>query len=384
MSTPGRSVELTVTGLAVGYRPGAPVIDDVDLTVPAGSLTALLGPSGCGKTTLLKAIAGLLTPVAGDIRIGSRSVLAVPAERRPVGLVFQKPLLFGHLTIGDNVAFGLRMRGMPRRMRRRRAAQMLELVGLTGLQRRRVAELSGGQEQRVALARALVLDPQVLLLDEPFSQLDAELRERMRELLRTVQTELAVTTVFVTHDQQEAVELADSIALMLHGRIEAHGPPMGFYTAPATLRAARFFGGSNEIPGTLVGAEFVCALGRLQVAPGGRGGPAVLTVRPEAIRLGVGRVGVVGDRAPTATNMTAANVMAATVLDRRFRGTHQTVRFTLPGGVTLTVSAPPALALGPGDVMSIQLPPVACRVFPSEADPDDAESETSTEESFHA
>lgn len=360
MTSSAGPLELAVSGLRVGYPPGPVVVDDIDLTVPPGRLTALLGPSGCGKTTLLKAVAGLLTPVGGDIRIGGRSVLRVPAERRPVGLVFQKPLLFGHLTVGDNVAFGLRMRGMPRRDRRRRAMEMLERLGLAGLERRSVGELSGGQEQRVALARALVLDPQVLLLDEPFSQLDAELRGRMREQLRTVQRAFAVTTVFVTHDQQEAVEVADEIALMLHGRIEAHRPPAEFYTAPPTLRAARFFGGSNEILGALTGQEFLCALGRLRVAPGGHSGPGVLVVRPEAIRLG------------RASGTTGENHRAATVLDVRFHGTHQTVRVVLPGEVTLSVIAPLALAVGPGEVLSIHLPPAACRVLAAAPGPDRA------------
>lgn len=276
--------------------------------------------------------------------------------------------------MGDNVAFGLRMRGVPRRARQRRSAEMLERVGLAGLDRRRVGELSGGQEQRVALARALVLDPQVLLLDEPFSQLDAELRGRMRERLRTVQRDLAITTVFVTHDQQEAVEVADAIALMLQGRIEAQGHPAGFYTAPPTLRAARFFGGTNEIRGAVVGQEFFCALGRLRVAPGGRAGSGVLVVRPEAIRLGRPS----GDTGP--------NSLTATVLDVRFHGTHHTVRLALPGAVTFTVAAPPALALGPGEVMSVHLPPAACRVFRASRSPPRAASpsDTSPQESFRA
>jgi putative spermidine/putrescine transport system ATP-binding protein len=343
--------DLEIGGLRVAYGRGAPVVDGVDLTVPDGTLTALLGPSGCGKSTLLKAVAGLLDPAAGDVRVAGRSVLGLPAERRPVGLVFQKPLLFGHLSVGDNVAFGLRMRGVGRAERRRRVDEMLELVGLTGLARRRVGQLSGGQEQRVALARALVTAPPVLLLDEPFSQLDADLRSRMRELVRELQRELAVTMLFVTHDQQEALDVADAIALLLDGRLEATGPPADFYTRPATLRAARFFGPVNELPGTLAGGGFACALGRLRVDAGAHG-PGVLVVRPEALRL------VAGDTRP--------NTVAAVVRAVRFRGTHLAVTLAA-ADVELSAVVAPAPRVEPGERVHVQLPPAACRVLPSPA-----------------
>jgi putative spermidine/putrescine transport system ATP-binding protein len=343
---------LEVTGLRVGYGPGAPVVDDVDLAVPAGSLTALLGPSGCGKTTLLRAVAGLLDPDAGDVRIDGASVLDLPAERRPVGLVFQKPLLFGHLTVAQNVEFGLRMRGVGARERRRRTERMLELVSLAGLGGRRVGQLSGGQEQRVALARALVLDPPVLLLDEPFSQLDADLRERMRELVRGLQRELAITTLFVTHDQQEAVDLADAIVLLLDGRVEAAGVPVDFYLRPPTLRAARFFGAVNEVRGDLAGTAFRCAAGVLRVAPGGADGPGVLVVRPEAVEVVLD-----GETGP-------GPALPAVVLDSRFRGTHRSLLVELPGSVRLTATVPPARAPAPGDAVHVHLPPAACRVLP--------------------
>jgi ABC-type Fe3+/spermidine/putrescine transport system ATPase subunit len=342
---------LVLAGLQAGYAGGRPVVDGVDLTVAAGTLTALLGPSGCGKTTLLKAVAGLLDPAAGDIRIADRSVVGVAAEHRPVGLVFQKPLLFPHLTVGDNVAFGLRMRRVPRVARRRRVTEMLDLVELPDLAARRVGQLSGGQEQRVALARALVLDPQVLLLDEPFSQLDADLRGRVRDLVRRVQRELSITTLFVTHDQQEAVDVADRIALMLGGRIEAAGPPADFYTRPATLRAARFFGAANEVPGTLAGTAFRCALGTVAVAAGGRDGPGVLVVRPEEVRVTV-------SPAPG-----APDVHRAVVAGVRFRGTHLAVTLDLAGGVRLLATLPPALPVAAGDEVGVRLPAAACRVL---------------------
>jgi putative spermidine/putrescine transport system ATP-binding protein len=342
------SGELAVTGLDVAYRPGRPVVHGVGLRVAGGTLTALLGPSGCGKSTVLRAVAGLLAPAAGDIVLDGRSVKGVPAERRPVGLVFQKPLLFGHLSAGDNVAFGLRMRGMPRTARRRRAAEMLERVGLGGLAERRVGELSGGQEQRVALARALVLEPRVLLLDEPFSQLDADLRGRMRELVRRVQRELAVTMLFVTHDQQEAVELADDVVLMLDGRVEAAGPPSRFYTDPPSLAAARFFGPVNEVPGVGDGALFSCPLGPLTVDDPGLG-PGVLVVRPECVQLGPAPV--------------TPNTVPATVLEVRFRGTLRTVVVACPGDAVLTATVPPAFAVDAGDRTQVHLPTAVCRVL---------------------
>jgi ABC-type Fe3+/spermidine/putrescine transport system ATPase subunit len=335
---------LELDGLRLAYDRDAPVVDGLDLTVPAGRLTALLGPSGCGKSTVLRAVAGLLEPAAGEIRLDGRSVRGVPAERRPVGLVFQKPLLFSHLSVLDNVAFGLRMRGVGARERRRRAAGLLDLVELPGLGGRRVGQLSGGQEQRVALARALVLDPSVLLLDEPFSALDADLRERMRELVRRVQRELGITTLFVTHDQQEALDVADAVALLLDGRLEAHGPPAQVWTEPPTLRAARFLGGVNEVPGELAGTVFTCALGRVEVA-GGTDGPGVLVVRPESVVVGAGP-------------------FTAEVADSRFRGTHRTCELKLPGGVRLVARTGPAGGPAPGETVQVDLPAAGCRVLP--------------------
>ncbi|MDN5749118.1 MAG: ABC transporter ATP-binding protein [Pseudonocardia sp.] len=355
------SGELAVTGLRVAYNRGVPVVDGVDLRVPGGTLTALLGPSGCGKTTVLKVVAGLLTAGAGEVRIDGAPVLGLPAERRPVGMVFQKPLLFGHLTVGDNVAFGLRMRGVPRAARRSRARAMLDLVGLPDVAGRRVGELSGGQEQRVALARALVLDPRVLLLDEPFSALDAELRLRMRELVRRLQRELSTTMVFVTHDQQEAVDLADDVALMLDGRIEAVGPPSSFYADPPTLSAARFFGGVNEVRGTVTGSSFACPLGELRLGVPAPDGPGVLVVRPESLRI------LGADGAP--------NTVPATVREARFAGTHRTV-VTTAGGIGLTATVAPAVPVEPGDRIPLQLPPSALRVLPDTAATDTTGADT--------
>lgn len=241
MSLGGRQTRLELDGIAASYG-GGRVLHGLSLDAEPGELIALLGPSGCGKTTALKVIAGLLAPEAGEVRFNGRSVNRTPAERREAAMVFQKPLLFPHLTVAENVAFGLRMRRTPASEARRRIAEALELVRLEGLERRLPRELSGGQEQRAALARAIVTEPRVLLLDEPFSALDERLRGEMRVLVRRLQRELRITAVFVTHDQEEASEMADRLGLLLGGTIEQFGPPRDFYAAPRTAEAARFFG----------------------------------------------------------------------------------------------------------------------------------------------
>ncbi|HWG92741.1 MAG TPA: ABC transporter ATP-binding protein, partial [Mycobacteriales bacterium] len=212
------STAVRLEALDKTYDGGVRVVEGLDLDVAPGELVALLGPSGCGKTTTLKIVAGLLAPTSGDVLFDGVSVVGSPAERRPVAMVFQKPLLFPHMTVEQNVGFGLRVRGVRGAQARRRVGELLDLVRLPGYEKRRVGELSGGQEQRVSLARALVVEPRVLLLDEPLSQLDAALRVEMRELVRRVQQEVGVTTLFVTHDQEEAVVVADRVALMLDGR----------------------------------------------------------------------------------------------------------------------------------------------------------------------
>ncbi|MGH9768150.1 MAG: ABC transporter ATP-binding protein [Blastocatellia bacterium] len=236
-----RHTHLTLERVTAGY--GAQVVlRDFSLDIAAGELVALLGPSGCGKTTVLKVIAGLLDPDSGDVRFNDESMPRVAAERRGAVMVFQKPLLFPYLTVAENVAFGLKMRRMSAGQIRERVREMLRLLQLAGYESRRPNELSGGQEQRVALARALAPEPRVLLLDEPFSALDENLRAEMRLLVRELQTRLGITTIFVTHDQVEAATVADRIALLLDGKVEQAGAPRDFYTAPATLAAARFLG----------------------------------------------------------------------------------------------------------------------------------------------
>lgn len=227
----------------------------MSLDIPQGSFVTLLGPSGCGKTTTLRMIAGLLDPSEGDISIGGRRVNDVPIHRRNLGLVFQNYALFPHRTVADNVAFGLRYRNVGKDEIRRRVAEALELVQLPDLGGRYPKELSGGQQQRVALARAIVIEPDVLLLDEPLSALDANLREDMRVELKKIQQRIGVTTVFVTHDQTEALAMSDRIIVMSKGRVEQMGAPEEVYNTPASEFVATFLGASNILPATCTGIE---------------------------------------------------------------------------------------------------------------------------------
>ena len=267
----------------------APAVDNFSLEIVSGEITAFLGPSGCGKTTTLKMIAGLLHPSQGNITFDGESVLTIPAEKRGAVMVFQNYLLFPYMTVGQNVGFGLKMRGEKKAVIDQRVREMLELVRLSGMEERRPKQLSGGQQQRVALARALVIGPKVLLLDEPLSNLDAHLRDEMRELILSIQRQLKITTIFVTHDQEEAVILADRIALIFDGKLEQFAGPDSFYERPTSIRAARFFGGVNFIEGVKRDNRLETHLGEFalnghQSMPDGK---FIATVRPEGLKMGV-------------------------------------------------------------------------------------------------
>jgi sulfate transport system ATP-binding protein len=227
-------------------------LEDVSIAVPDGSLTALLGPSGGGKSTLLRVIAGLEEPDAGDVRIGGRSMAGVPAQERGVGLVFQHYAPFRHMTVRDNIAFGLKVRKRPKPEVRARVDELLELVHLAGFAARYPSQLSGGQRQRMALARALAVQPQVLLLDEPFGALDARVRRELRDWLRRLHDEVHVTTIFVTHDQEEAMELAEQIVVVNEGRVEQAGGPADLYERPANPFVMSFIGPVNRLGETWV------------------------------------------------------------------------------------------------------------------------------------
>ncbi len=299
-----------LVGVSKSFGGGTPAVDDVSLDVPRGSFTTLLGPSGCGKTTTLRMIAGFYDPDAGDIVIGQQRVNEVPAHRRKAAMVFQDYALFPHMTVEENVAYGLRLARMKRDDIRKRVGQTLDFLGLEGLGRRYPNQLSGGQQQRVALARALVMNPEVLLLDEPLSNLDAKLRVSIRAEMISIQRQLGITTIYVTHDQDEALAMSDWVAVMNRGKVVQWGKPWDAYYHPRTAFMADFLGSVNLIQTPIVsrsngsvkvrieGAEVDVPLLRGQKP----GGEALLSVRPESLRLaqaderlGAGCVGIAGE-----------------------------------------------------------------------------------------
>ncbi|QNO36850.1 ABC transporter ATP-binding protein [Protaetiibacter sp. SSC-01] len=261
------------------------VLHGLDLDIAPGEFVSLLGPSGCGKTTALRVLAGLEQANGGAVLLGGTDVSAVPTNRRDIGMVFQSYSLFPHLRVADNTAFGLLRRKVPRAEAARRASDALALVGLDHLADRYPHELSGGQQQRVALARALVTEPRVLLLDEPLSALDAKVRVQLRDEIRRIQLRLGITTVFVTHDQEEALAVSDRIAVMNAGRIEQIGTPEELYLAPATAGVAAFVGLSSLVPGVADGAEVRVWEWTLPVAGEPVTGEVEVFVRPENVRL---------------------------------------------------------------------------------------------------
>jgi putative spermidine/putrescine transport system ATP-binding protein len=261
-------------------------VDRVDLAVAEGELVALLGPSGCGKTTTLRMVAGFVAPSSGKILIGGADVTAAPPYGRDTAMVFQGYALFPHMTVAENVGFGLEMRSVPRADRQRRVIEALRLVRLEGLEERRPSQLSGGQQQRVALARALVVNPSVFLLDEPLSNLDARLRAEVRVEIRALQQRLGLTTLFVTHDQEEALTMSDRLVVMDRGRVRQSGTPQALYERPENLFVASFLGrcnvlrGQSELPGV-----FRASGAALPCESEGPRGPSALVVRPERVAI---------------------------------------------------------------------------------------------------
>ncbi|GAA1158046.1 ABC transporter ATP-binding protein [Nesterenkonia sandarakina] len=353
------------------------VLDDITLTVPESSCVALLGASGSGKSTLLRIAAGLLDPTAGTVLIDGEDVTALDAEHRESGLMFQRPLLFPHLSVVDNVAFAARMAGRPKAEARRQAREYLELVQLGEFARRMPGELSGGQEQRVALARALARQPRILLLDEPFSSLDLRLREDMYDLIDSIREQLRPTIVLVTHDRREAAVLADTIAVLDHGRILQHAPVAQIHHQPASPAVNRILGGLNEVPGVVRAGAHHSPLGRIPVpqdTPEGRG---LLMPRQESLQLtteaAATRHETHGTRATASWNdpndADAHPGARGTVTQVRPSGAHSLVRVELEPGpgeapVTVAIEVTGTPALRPGDAAGVALGGVVGWVVP--------------------
>ena len=276
---------LTLVNLVKRFNTGLLAVNNINIEVQDGEFVCFLGPSGCGKSTALRMISGFETPTSGDILIDGKSVIDIPANRRPTAMVFQKYTLWPHMTVYDNIAFGLRLRRLPKREIDRKVREALELVGLSEYGSRFPAQLSGGEQQRIALTRAIVLEPKILLLDEPFSNLDALLRVRLREELRKIQRQVHITAIFVTHDQEEALSLADRIAVMSKGQVQQLDKPGAIYASPQTLFVADFIGVMNLLPATVEG-DMLNIGGRSLPAPAGlHSAKATVAIRPEDLAL---------------------------------------------------------------------------------------------------
>jgi spermidine/putrescine transport system ATP-binding protein len=331
-------------------------VDNLTLEVPRGSFFALLGPSGCGKTTTLRMLGGFEEPSEGTIYLGDRDVTDLPPYKRDVNTVFQSYALFPHLNVFENAAFGLRRRGVDRGDVRQRVTEILDLVQLGGMERRKPRQISGGQQQRVALARALVNRPQVLLLDEPLGALDLKLRKEMQLFIKGLQHEVGITFIHVTHDQEEAMTMADSIAVMSDGHIEQLGSPDDLYERPATPFVARFLGVSNLLEGVSNGDGTVrLDDGTVVRAPAasGRQGPVAVGIRPEKIRLG----------------RTDENALTGEVTERAYIGVStQYIITTQYGPITVYVqnSEAGAAAIHPGDQATVSWSPASTFVVDSE------------------
>ena len=339
-------MSLSLRGVSKRYG-DVVAVEALELGVEAGRLLTLLGPSGCGKTTTLKLIAGLLEPDTGHICFGNKDVTTLPPERRNLGMVFQRYALFPHMNVEQNVSFGLRMRGLNKVETRQRVAETLETVELTGFERRFPNSLSGGQQQRVAIARTVVTRPEVLLLDEPLSNLDASLREGLRGFIRSLQQRLGITTVFVTHDQHEALELSDRVGVMLAGRLEQLATPQEVYERPRSEAVARFMGVGNLLKlrklregGGLVETE----LGWLRTAQTDFAGETGwLTIRPEGVEVAL------PDLEP------GPNSFDGVVRAAKYRG--DSVLYEVAVGDTiLSAAASSEKRFAPGDYVTLTLP----------------------------
>ena len=354
---------VTITNLTKRYGDVA-AVHDLDLAVAPGELVALLGPSGCGKTTTLRLVAGFLTPEAGEIRVGDRvlssAAAVVPPERRKMAMIFQSYALWPHMTVAQNVAYGLRFgRHLPRSDRDRRVADILKAVQLSGYESRYPGELSGGQQQRVAVARSLVVEPEILLLDEPLSNLDANLREEMRFEIRRLHETFGITTLYVTHDQAEAMVISDRIAVLERGRVAQVGTAEDLFERPQTRFVAQFIGRTNLVDGVVVEAGLVARDGlrlRVPTADIRPGGSVAVSIRPHAITL------IPGDAPRVAS--AGENVLRGVVSRVSYVGAGVDYEVDVHG-VILRVAAPASTRVAPGASVSLVVPITGCRALPS-------------------
>ena len=353
-----RKVPVDIDNVSLAYG-ATPVLRDVSVHVEPGEFFALLGPSGSGKSTLLRLIAGFSQPQAGTLRVDGADITAIPPWRRDIGMVFQNYALWPHMTVAQNVAFGLEERRLPRADIARRTAAALELVGLADYGARRPNQLSGGQQQRVAVARTIAIEPKVLLLDEPLSNLDAKLRVHMRTELLALQRKLGITTIFVTHDQEEALSIADRVAVLDAGVIQQVGTPTALYDRPVNRFIANFIGTINLLPGAIDGnARFSAPLlgsHRISVPPG-LSGNVELAIRPHALC-------VIDAQAPAPAGRTW---LEATVAEREFLGEFMRYRIDV-GGTQLTADAPHFGGSGfaPGARVQVGIDPHTVAVLPA-------------------
>ena len=376
------SAHLLLDGVSKSFSTEhAPALDDVTLEVPAGSCTAILGPSGSGKSTILRVMAGLDFVTGGQVLVNGTDVAGLVPEKRGMGMVFQRPLLFPHLSVLDNVAFAERVSGVSRATARTNAEQYLEMVQLAGYGKRSVQELSGGQEQRVAIARALAAKPEVLLLDEPFSALDPALRTDMHELIADIRAALSPTIVLVTHDRDEASAVADRIAILHQGELLQHDTVEIIYTRPASLRVARLMGGLNEIVGTVTAGIHSSAMGRVAVGADVADGPGTLVIRQESVAVvavspagdggggagagsagaGVGGAGRSG--AGGAGSNADAGALIGVVANIRRQGPRSTIEVAFARDLSVFADVPPGSSLAVGSHVEVRIPAGAAHLL---------------------
>jgi putative spermidine/putrescine transport system ATP-binding protein len=351
MSVVGHGAAVRIESCGKTFADGTRALDPASLDIARGETLVLLGPSGCGKTTMLRIIAGLELPdPGGKVLFDGKDVTSVPIERRNVGMVFQSYALFPNMTVADNIGYGLKIRGIARNERTARVAELVALTNITGLENRRIDQLSGGQRQRVALARAVAIRPGILLLDEPLTALDAALRDRLRSELNRLLRALGITTIYVTHDQAEAMELGDRIVVMRKGAIAQIGSPREVYFAPKDRFVAEFVGAANIIEAPMESGELILPGGRLPIEGETATANAVVMIRPETIR--------VADPGGT---------MLSGIIDSvSFIGDRQRLVVSGASIRPLNVDAPNTMRAKAGDRIGLSIPPEAVRLLPFE------------------